>query len=107
MWIFASPDNGVSPYPGSDSCGDGCRGVTTVTTSNITYNQEYYSMAHYARAFTSDDGTTIGSRIAATTSSDSSSSSSLNVVAYAVGDKYSLVVMNSASLLVLCNDWLN
>jgi len=94
MWIFASPDNGVSPYPGSNSCGNGCRGVTTVTTSGVTYNQEYYSMAHFARAFTSDDGTSIGSRIAANTTS---SGSDLTAVAYAVGSKYSLVVMNTGS----------
>ncbi|KAE9397809.1 glycoside hydrolase [Gymnopus androsaceus JB14] len=94
MWIFASPDNGVSPYPGSNSCGNGCRGVTTVTPSGVTYNQEYYSMAHFARAFTSDDGTSIGSRIAANTTS---SGSDLTAVAYAVGSKYSLVVMNTGS----------
>ncbi|KAJ3784561.1 glycoside hydrolase family 30 protein [Lentinula aff. detonsa] len=89
MWIFASADNGQSPYPGSNSCGDGCRGMSTVTTSSVTYNQEYYSMAHYARAFTSDDGSTLGKRIQA------SGGSNLNVVAYATGDKYSLVVLNS------------
>ncbi|KAF9075456.1 glycoside hydrolase superfamily [Rhodocollybia butyracea] len=91
MWIFASEDNGKAPYPGSDSCGNGCRGMTTVTTSSITLNQEYYSMAHYARAFTSDDGSTIGQRIAAT------GGSGLNVAAYAVGNKYSLVVLNPDS----------
>lgn len=91
MWIFASPDNGVSPYPGSNSCGDGCRAITTVTTNSITFNQEYYSMAHFARAFTSDDGSALGQRIAAT------GGSGLTVVAYATGDKYSLVVLNRAS----------
>ncbi|KAJ3748371.1 glycoside hydrolase family 30 protein [Lentinula detonsa] len=88
MWIFASADNGQSPYPGSNSCGDGCRGMSTVTTSSVTYNQEYYSMAHYARAFTSADGSTLGKRIQA------SGGSNLNVVAYATGDEYSLVVLN-------------
>jgi len=89
MWIFASEDNGVAPYPGSNSCGaPGCRGMTTVTPSSITLNQEYYSMAHYARAFTSDDGSTIGQRIKA------SGGSGLTVAAYAVGNKYSLVVLN-------------
>jgi O-glycosyl hydrolase len=91
MWIFASPDNGVAPYPGSNSCGDGCRGMTTITPSSITLNQEYYSMAHYARAFTSDDGSTIGQRISAT------GGSGLTVAAYAVGNKYSLVVLNPNS----------
>ncbi|KAH7869997.1 glycoside hydrolase superfamily [Lentinula edodes] len=90
MWIFASADNGKSPYPGSNSCGDGCRGMSTVTTSTVTFNQEYYSMAHFARAFTSDDGSTLGKRIQA-----SVSDSTFNVVAYATGDKYSLVVLNS------------
>ncbi|KAJ3849787.1 glycoside hydrolase family 30 protein [Lentinula lateritia] len=90
MWIFASADNGISPYPGSNSCGDGCRGISTVTTSAVTFNQEYYSMAHFARAFTSDDGSTLGKRIQA-----SGSDSTFNVVAYATGDKYSLVVLNS------------
>ncbi|KAJ3927998.1 MAG: glycoside hydrolase superfamily [Lentinula lateritia] len=90
MWIFASADNGISPYPGSNSCGDGCRGISTVTTSTVTFNQEYYSMAHFARAFTSDDGSTLGKRIQA-----SGNDSTFNVVAYATGDKYSLVVLNS------------
>lgn len=94
MWIFASADNGKSPYPGSNSCGDGCRGMSTVTTSTVTFNQEYYSMAHFARAFTSDDGSTLGKRIQA-----SVSDSTFNVVAYATGDKYSLVVLNSMSSL--------
>jgi len=91
MWIFASADNGKSPYPGSNSCGDGCRGMSTVNTTDVTFNQEYYSMAHFARAFTSDDGSALGQRIAATGSSD------LTVAAYATGDKYSLVVLNTNS----------
>ncbi|KAJ3709855.1 glycoside hydrolase [Lentinula raphanica] len=90
MWIFASADNGQAPFPGSNSCGDGCRGITTVTSSSVTYNQEFYSMAHYTRAFISEDGTTVGKRIGA-----KASNSNLNVVAYVVGDRYSLVVLNS------------
>ncbi|KIK60957.1 glycoside hydrolase family 30 protein [Collybiopsis luxurians FD-317 M1] len=89
MWLLASADNGKATYPGSDSCGNGCRGVSTVTTSKVTPNQEYYTMAHYARAFISDDGSTLGKRI------EVSGGDGLNVVGYVTGDRYSLVVMNA------------
>ncbi|KAJ4471487.1 glycoside hydrolase family 30 protein [Lentinula aciculospora] len=98
MWIIASADNGKSPYPGSDSCADGgCRGVATVTTSKVTFNQEYYSMAHYARAFTSNDGSTLGKKIKASGgyNTGDDKKNNFNVVAYATGDRYSLVVLNN------------
>ncbi|KAF5374724.1 hypothetical protein D9757_011781 [Collybiopsis confluens] len=91
MWIFASSDNGKATLPGSDSCGNGCRAITTVTTSSVTPNQEYYAMGHYARAFTAEEGGELGKRIDVQVNGGDS----LNVVGYVVGSKVSVVVMNT------------
>ncbi|EJC99170.1 glycoside hydrolase, partial [Fomitiporia mediterranea MF3/22] len=96
MWNFAADPQGGPVLPGANSCEKGCRGVITISSDGkVTLNQEYYAIAHAAKAILpSDSSGQFGKRIKVGVKADS-----LTVGAYATkasnGTRYSLVVLNA------------
>ncbi|KAK0463046.1 glucan endo-1,6-beta-glucosidase [Desarmillaria tabescens] len=101
MWNLALDGNGDPLYPGTNSCGGGCRAIVQVN-SDGTYslNQEFYVMAQASKAIIpKDTGGPFGKRVAVTVGG--SLSWALRVGAYVTGRvsssdwlRYSLVVLN-------------
>ncbi|KLO13556.1 glycoside hydrolase [Schizopora paradoxa] len=103
MWNLALDGNGQPILPGSNSCGEGCRGVVQINNDGTwSVNQEFYSMAQASKAILPKDaGGPWGQRIAVSVSG--SMSWGLVVGAYVTGRvsptdwlRYSLVVLNWA-----------
>ena len=40
MWNYALDDKGGPLFPGTNSCGGGCRGVATISKDKFTLNEE-------------------------------------------------------------------
>ncbi|KAG7447217.1 glucan endo-1,6-beta-glucosidase [Guyanagaster necrorhizus] len=101
MWNIALDGSGDPVYPGTDSCGGGCRPIVQVN-SDGTYslNQEFYSMAQASKAIIpKDTGGPFGKRVGVTVGG--SLSWALQVGAYVTERvsstdwlRYSLVVLN-------------
>ncbi|KAF8315939.1 glycoside hydrolase [Clavulina sp. PMI_390] len=105
MWSLAAEPNGDPLLPGTTSCGQGCRGVMSVT-ANTSWeaNQEFYGMAHASKALVPQD-TSTNSQWAVRISSNITGSNAgfITATAYKAPrtnssgglDRYSLVVLNS------------
>ncbi|KAG8915218.1 hypothetical protein FRC02_004617 [Tulasnella sp. 418] len=68
FWNLVLDPNGNPKFPGTGSCGGpGCRGVATVNGNSVSYNQEWYVLAHGSRAILPKDaGGPWGKRIGST-----------------------------------------
>lgn len=101
MWNLVADSAGNPKLPGTDSCGNGCRGIVTVNGDGTwSFNQEYYAMAQASIAtIPRDQGGPSASRIGVTV--EGSNSAALRVMAYRTErvsstdqPRFSLVVMN-------------
>ncbi|KAH7882702.1 glycoside hydrolase family 30 protein [Phlebopus sp. FC_14] len=101
MWNLALDGNGNPMLPGTNSCGNGCRGVVQINSdSTWSVNQEFYAMAQASKAILPRDaGGPWGQRIGV--SVGGSLNWALVVGAYvtkrvssADWDRYSIVVLN-------------
>ncbi|KAF5378899.1 hypothetical protein D9615_006856 [Tricholomella constricta] len=65
MWNLALDGNGNPKFPGTNSCGNGCRPLVTVNSDgSYSFNQEFYSMAQASKAIIPKDaGGPYGQRI--------------------------------------------
>jgi len=125
MWNFVLDDKGGPLYPGTKSCGGGCRGVVTLKGNTyvlneecesrfsiglVTFNSAFFHMVDYAMAHASraviprirlgQFGKRIDSKVTG------SQSKSFLVTAYATAGpldtRYSVVVMNTYVLSQSC-----
>ncbi|KDQ20373.1 glycoside hydrolase family 30 protein [Botryobasidium botryosum FD-172 SS1] len=107
LWNIALDGAGKPVLPGfGGGCanGLGCRGVVTISGSNYSLNQEWYTLAHANRATNPRDANgPFGQRIGVTVGGGSSMDWALKVTAFkttrissAEWNRYSLVVMNWA-----------
>lgn len=101
MWNLALDGEGDPLLPGSDSCTDGCRGITQVNSNGTwSVNQEFYAMAQASKAIIPKDvGGPFGQRIDVSVGGELSWA--LIVGAYVTGrvnptdwPRYSIVVLN-------------
>ncbi|PBK71630.1 glucan endo-1,6-beta-glucosidase [Armillaria solidipes] len=101
MWNIALDGNGDPMYPGSSSCGGGCRAIAQVNSDgSYSLNQEFYAMAQASKAIIPKDvGGPFGKRVSVTVGG--SLNWALRVGAYVTGRvsssdwlRYSLVVLN-------------
>ncbi|KIY71901.1 glycoside hydrolase family 30 protein [Cylindrobasidium torrendii FP15055 ss-10] len=101
MWNIALDGNGNPLYPGTNSCGGGCRPIATVNSDgSYSVNQEFYAMAQASKAIIPRDaGGPTGRRIGVTVGGDLSWA--LRVTAFVTGrsnsadwSRYSIVVLN-------------
>lgn len=101
MWNIAARGDGEPRLPGTNSCGNGCRGIVTVNTDGTwSVNQEYYAMSQTSKAILPrDNGGPWGKRVGVTIGG--SQSWALRVGAFvtkrknpADWDRWSIVVLN-------------
>ncbi|GLB39559.1 putative glycosyl hydrolase 30 family protein [Lyophyllum shimeji] len=101
MWNLALDGSGNPKFPGTNSCGGGCRPLATVNSDgSYSLNQEFYSMAQVSKAvYPKDAGGPYGQRIGV--SVNGNLGWALRVGAYVTHRvnsadwlRYSLVVLN-------------
>lgn len=100
MWNLALDNSGNPALPGTKSCGDGCKGVVSISGGSYTLNEEYYAMAQASRAvIPKDSNGPFGQRIGVTVGGKLNFE--LRVGAHKTGrarssdpDRWALVVLN-------------